>query len=125
MHSSPRASKSHCCHQHSVTPGSHLAVVNVFNAVLDAEVLLTGQHQHPCDKLCVCSSYPGGISELCLHIDEVGQAQPHSGLCCSSWDYIWAEFALCIEVSFGFLCGRGQSWKKFMCKCPHIVPLEP
>lgn len=74
-----------------------------FNAVLDAEVPLTGQHQHPCDKLCICSrsscSYSGRISELRLHIDEVGQAQPYTELCWSPWAYIWAEFALLIEVS--------------------------
>lgn len=56
-------------------------------------------------KLCVCTrspgSCPGRMSELRLHIDEVSQAQPSSELCSSPWGYIWAEFALCIEVSLG------------------------
>lgn len=73
--------------------------------MLDAEVPLTGQQWHPCDKLCVCSrsfcSNPGRISELHLHIDEVGQAQCYSELCWSPWGYIWSEFALLIEVSLG------------------------
>lgn len=47
MLNSPRDPESHCCHQ-----PSHPTVVNVFNAVLGAEVPLAGQHQHPWDS-CV------------------------------------------------------------------------
>lgn len=87
--------------------------------MLDGEVPLAGQLWHPCYKRCICSrssdSYPGRISELCLHIDEVGQAQPCGELCWSPWGYIWAEFALRIEVSLGSCVvvartGRNLCW---------------
>lgn len=118
VHSSPRDPKSHCF---AITPqpASHSAGLNVFNAMLDAEVPLTGQHRHPCEKLCIHSgsscSYLGRVSELRLGIDEVGQAQPYSELCWSPWGYIWAEFALPIEVSSGSCVvtartGRNLCW---------------
>lgn len=117
--------KSHCCHQHPSV--SHSAVGNVFcharwwgaSYRTALASLLQAMHMQQIlwqllrENFWAVLTHRWGGSGSALWWALLKSLRLHLGwICTSHWSI------------FGFLCGRGQNWKKFMLKC-HILPPEP